>query len=228
MSELTFRNLLPHEIQCRAQTVKKNGWVVLLYKDARCDMNILDQKVGTLGWKKDYQLINNSLFCTVYIYNGDEWVSKQDVGSESMSEAEKGQASDAFKRACFNWGIGRELYTSPFIWINAKEGEVTEKSVGNKKKYYLSFKVKLQVKYINVVDGVIEGLEIADQDGSTRYKFGHLKDTLTPKSPRWEKAVHAVASGESDIEQVKKLVNISDKDAEKLVAEALEFKNSQS
>lgn len=221
MSELTFRDLKPSEIQCRAQSVKKNGWVVLLYKDARCDMNILDETVSPMNWKKDYQLINGSLFCTVSIKTDDEWVSKQDVGSESMTEKEKGQASDAFKRACFNWGIGRELYTSPFIWIKAKQGEVYEsgKDRNGKPKYSLDYAVSLSVKSIVINDGVIEGLEIVDQGGNTRYKLGdNIKPKLSPQSPKWGDAVDNLASGKVTLANIRKHYDITDEN--KLQAEA--------
>lgn len=124
-----FRDLRADEIDCRVATVKENGVSILLYKDARCDMNILDEAVGITGWKRHHEVINENLFCTVEVWDEDkkEWISKQDVGTESYAEKEKGQASDSFKRACFNLGIGRELYTAPFIWIpgnfvNIKQG----------------------------------------------------------------------------------------------------------
>lgn len=116
MSERMFRLLKPEEIECRVNTINKNGLSLLLYKDARCDMNILDETIGPMRWTRRHDLINGNLFCTVGIRDG-EWVYKQDVGTESYTEKEKGQASDSFKRACVNWGIGRELYTAPFIWI---------------------------------------------------------------------------------------------------------------
>lgn len=114
-----FRLLRADEIECRVSTVKKNGCSLLLYKDARCDQNILDEAFGIFGWERSHQLIGDRLYCTVSVRNPDtgEWIRKQDVGTESYTEKEKGQASDSFKRACFNLGIGRELYTSPFIWI---------------------------------------------------------------------------------------------------------------
>jgi len=212
---MKFRALKPSEIQCRAQSVKKNGWIVLLYKDARCDMNILDEQCGVFGWKKDYQLINNSLFCTVSIKDGSEWVSKQDVGSESMTEAEKGQASDAFKRACFNWGIGRELYTAPFIWIKAKQGEINSKG----DKHYLDYAVNIRVQDIAVEDGVIVDLTLVDQGGNVRYAMnGNTKPKLTPNSPAWSKAVDALASGEYSLESIKKKYAIED--VNKLQSEA--------
>lgn len=125
----TFRTLKPYEIECRVGTINEKGLTLLLYKDARCDMNLLDE--SGKKWKREHQLINNKLFCTVSIWDDEikEWVSRQDVGVESNTEAAKGEASDSFKRACFNWGIGRELYSAPFIWIaSGKYNATTNKS----------------------------------------------------------------------------------------------------
>lgn len=126
--KLTFRKLTADEIDCRISTVTEKGVSLLLYKDARCDMNILDETVGPLNWQRHHELINGNLFCTVSIYDASkgEWISKQDVGTESYTEKEKGQASDAFKRACFNVGIGRELYTAPFMWVRAADLKTLE------------------------------------------------------------------------------------------------------
>lgn len=117
--ELKFRKLEASEIDARISTVKPHGIQILLYKDARVDQNILDETVGPTNWQRSHQSIDARLYCTVSIYDDEKkmWVAKQDVGTESYTEKEKGQASDSFKRACFNWGIGRELYTAPFIWI---------------------------------------------------------------------------------------------------------------
>lgn len=125
---MKFRRLEAQEIECRVQTVKEKGLQLLLYKDARADMNLLDETVGSENWQRNHELINGNLFCNVGIRIDGEWVWKQDVGTESATEAEKGQASDAFKRACTNWGLGRELYTSPFIWIT--DAEITPKGSG--------------------------------------------------------------------------------------------------
>ena len=113
VKKLEFRTLKADEIDCRVGNVTDKGVSLLLYKDARVDMRLLDEVVGTMNWKREHEIINGNLYCTVSIYNEatQQWVSKQDVGVESNTEKEKGQASDAFKRACFNWGIGRELYT---------------------------------------------------------------------------------------------------------------------
>lgn len=116
-----FRYLNADEIEVRvAQVSKKTGSIsLLLYKDARVDQKMLDEAFGMFGWQKSYERDNKgNLFCIVSVKSPDgEWISKSDVGKESNMEATKGEASDAFKRACFNWGIGRELYTAPSIWI---------------------------------------------------------------------------------------------------------------
>ena len=138
--KLNFRPLTAEEIECRIGTVKEGkGVSLLLYKDARCDQNILDETVGAMNWKKHYELIDGQLFCTIEIWDGDknQWVSKQDVGTESNTEAEKGRASDAQKRAAVAFGIGRELYTAPFIWIPGADKKdkfwVSEMEVSDRK-----------------------------------------------------------------------------------------------
>lgn len=122
--ELIFRTLRADEIECRVKVVKPNGVSLLLYKDARADQNILDETVGPMNWMRHHSRDNRN--CTVSIWDEDkrQWVEKEDTGTESAAEAEKGLASDSFKRACFNWGIGRELYTSPFIWITPDQCDI--------------------------------------------------------------------------------------------------------
>lgn len=118
---MKFRKLKANEIEARVATINASGCSLLLYKDARVDQKVLDETVGVLGWKRSHQLIGDRLYCTVEVWDGnkEQWISKQDVGTESYTEKEKGQASDSFKRACFNLGIGRELYSAPFIWISS-------------------------------------------------------------------------------------------------------------
>ena len=130
---MKFRDLTADEIECRVQSAKQGGVVLLLYKNARCDMNILDETVGAEYWQREHYECKGNLFCRVGINVGtiiDKplWVFKSDCGVESNTEAQKGEASDSFKRACFNWGIGRELYTSPFIWIPADKCSIVEKN----------------------------------------------------------------------------------------------------
>lgn len=124
-----IRLLRADEIECRAASVSDKGPSLLLYKDARVDQRILDETFGIFGWKRSHQCINDKLYCTVEVYNEEtgEWVAKQDVGTNGDWEKEKSQASDSFKRACFNWGIGRELYSAPFIWIPASRTKIQKK-----------------------------------------------------------------------------------------------------
>lgn len=167
---MNIRTLRADEIECRVQQVKQNGCVLLLYKDARCDMRILDEVFQIDGWKREHNLIDGKLFCTVSIWSDrlNQWITKQDVGTESNTEKEKGQASDSFKRACFNLGIGRELYSSPFTWINLNSNEV--KQEGNK--YKLDYKVKFEVKAIEYNENrEISKLVIMDQNGKERFTF---------------------------------------------------------
>jgi hypothetical protein len=126
---MAFRKLYASEIDARVSTINKNGCSLLLYKDARVDQNILDETFGIFGWQRSHQLIGDRLYCTVSVWDEKKqmWISKQDVGTESYTEKEKGQASDSFKRACFNLGIGRELYTAPFIWVPADKVSITER-----------------------------------------------------------------------------------------------------
>lgn len=115
-----FRDLRADEIECRVAQAKENGVQLLLYKDARCDQNILDETVGPMGWMRYHTRDNANCIVQIWDAEKQQWVGKEDTGTESNTEKEKGLASDSFKRACFNWGIGRELYTAPFIWIKAE------------------------------------------------------------------------------------------------------------
>jgi len=117
-----IRLLRADEIECRVSTISEKGFSLLLYKDARVDQRILDETFTPLGWQRTHQSIDGNLYCTVEIWDDakKQWIAKQDVGTMSYTEKEKSQASDSFKRACFNIGIGRELYTAPdFIWVTA-------------------------------------------------------------------------------------------------------------
>lgn len=125
-----IRLLRADEIECRISTINERGAALLLFKDARVDQRILDETFTPFGWKRSHQMIDGNLYCTVEIWDDQkqQWISKQDVGSASYAEQEKGQASDSFKRSCFNWGIGRELYTAPFIWISSDKFRIEQKN----------------------------------------------------------------------------------------------------
>lgn len=139
-----FRLLKADEISCRVNQISDKGLTLLLYKDARVDMDILDETVGCMNWKKEYTRDNRNCIVSIWDEEKKEWISKEDTGTESNNEAEKGLASDSFKRACVNWGIGRELYTAPFIYIPASKVEITPK--GNKFTTYDKFHVEA-IKY---------------------------------------------------------------------------------
>lgn len=121
-----FRMLKPSEIECRIQSITEKGLILLLYKDARADMNILDEEVGAENWQRIHSRDNANCIVSIWDDAKKQWVSKEDTGTESNTEKEKGLASDSFKRACTNWGIGRELYTSPLIWIPKENCQIKE------------------------------------------------------------------------------------------------------
>lgn len=149
------------------QVVKVN---LLLYKNARVDMKILDELFTPMGWKRTHKLIGDRLYCCVEVYNPEtkEWICKEDVGVESNTEAEKGQASDSFKRACVNWGIGRELYTAPKITIELNENEYT-KDQNSRIKVWAYFSVK-SIGYDSKTR-TITSLEIQDKYGNVRFSM---------------------------------------------------------
>ena len=127
--EMNIRLLRADEIECRVATINEIGVSLLLFKDARVDLKILDETFGAFGWQRTHQSIDGNLYCTISLWDAEkqQWISKQDVGTKSYSEQEKGQASDSFKRAAFCVGVGRELYTAPFIWIPAAKAKVQKK-----------------------------------------------------------------------------------------------------
>lgn len=173
-----FRPLTSEEIDCRVSMCRENGVSLLLYKDARVDQNILDETFGIFGWQRSHQLIDGNLYCTVSIRNPEtgEWVHKQDVGKESNAEKEKGQASDSFKRACFNLGIGRELYTAPFIWIPQEMVTIKEDNKGK----YTTYD-KFSVRSITIEGGKIVQLEIQnDTRKCIAYTYGTKKQNNAP------------------------------------------------
>lgn len=170
-----IRLLSKEDIEVRvAQTLAGNNKVrvnLLLYKNARVDMKILDELFTPFGWKRTHKLIGDRLYCCVEVYNPEtkEWICKEDVGVESNTEAEKGQASDSFKRACVNWGIGRELYTAPKITIELNENEYT-KDQNSRIKVWAYFSVK-SIGYDSKTR-TITSLEIQDKYGNVRFSMG--------------------------------------------------------
>lgn len=179
---MEFRKLKAEEIDCRVAQIDKNWCTLLLYKDARVDMNILDETVGSMNWQKRY--LRDNANCVVGIWDDkkEQWIEKEDTGTESFSEAEKGLASDSFKRACFNWGIGRELYTAPSIFIfprkdmgSVRKPEEESNEFFEKNGKYTT-KTKFYVDYIDYDGNNISDLVIRDQKGNSRF------EQLTPKT----------------------------------------------
>ena len=121
---MNFRTLKANEIDCRVSTINQKGLTLLLYKDARVDQNILDETVGPMNWQRSHCRDNANCIVSIWDTDKKQWVSKEDTGTESYTEKEKGLASDSFKRACFNWGIGRELYSAPFIWVSNEKANI--------------------------------------------------------------------------------------------------------
>lgn len=171
-------NLTEKDINVRVQSIIKTQSAVkarlLLYKDARCDMRILDEVFGITGWQRRHDVVNGNLFCTVSIWDKDKemWISKEDVGTESNTEKEKGQASDAFKRACTNLGIGRELYTPISIYVDLKDGEFDSDGKSIRLRNYIKFKVqKIEVSQAKEITRLV----IVDNKGTQRFSYDDSK-----------------------------------------------------
>ena len=178
--------LTANDVECRIKKITNEGAALLLYKTARVDMRILDEVYGSMNWQRHHEVVNGNLFCTISVWdeNKSQWVSKQDVGTESNAEAEKGQASDAFKRAGFAWGIGRELYDAPFIWISGKVSK------------YDRFHVT-DIQYDREKQAFTR-LVIFDDKGKERYRLNGTKtDRQKAKEPteeeRRQKGIAAIA-----------------------------------
>lgn len=175
-----IRPLRPDEIECRIQQITSKGVMLLLYKDARCDMAILDEVFSPFGWQRHHELINGKEFCTVSIKSDNgEWVQKQDCGVESNTEKAKGESSDAFKRACFNWGIGRELYTKIYIFISVPTVQQIyngnpaldkkNKPIYEMEDKYAKFTVK-SIETDKIAKKILK-IEIADKTGKCVFKL---------------------------------------------------------
>lgn len=171
-----FRDLKSNEIDVRIAQVKEQGLSLLLYKDARVDQNILDETVGEMDWQKHYTRDNANCIVAIWDKEKSQWIEKEDTGTESYTEKEKGLASDSFKRACFNWGIGRELYTSPFIWINSDNCNIKETSrKDNYGNTIFTCSDKFIVEVIQITNKEITGLAIINKNTNKRvfvYKKG--------------------------------------------------------
>lgn len=205
MEKITFPPLTKDDIDVRIAHVKEGaGYSLLLYKNARVDMRILDDTVGPMEWQREPFSVDGKMHCRVSIWDAQksQWISKSDVGTESSTEATKGESSDAFKRACFNWGIGRELYTAPFIWV---KDEAAKKETLKLAKFAV---LKIDITETHTISGVeivsLEYGEPKDVVFSTYRKPAASrateKPTAPPVCPRCKKAVQA-AMGKDGVER---------------------------
>ena len=206
MKDLQLNTPLPiEEIDFRVQSINNGGYATMLaYKSARIDMTRLDDVVGTMNWQRKHEFINGKLFCHVGIYNPsiNEWVWKSDVGTESMTEASKGESSDSFKRACFNWGIGRELYDYPVISVKLNDNEWTKD--GGRPKQTYNLHIRDWKWYSEFTDGKLTFIAAKDENGKVRFKWGVMK----PKQvePEYKAAAAPEVAPEATVEAPAEIV----------------------
>lgn len=176
MEQEKIRLLKAEEIECRVGMISEKGLSLLLYKDARVDMKILDEVYGSSNWQRKHEVIGGNLYCTVSIWDEkkQQWIAKMDVGTKSNTEKEKGEASDSFKRACFSIGIGRELYTAPFIWISAEKVDIHKKA----DRYVTYDKFKVSGLSYNE-NREIKDISIVNQNGKIVYQLKSTSEKNT-------------------------------------------------
>ena len=173
-----FRDLRPNEVEARVAQCSAKGASLLLYKTARTDYALLDETVGPERWQCSYFEVKGNLFCDLSIRFDDGWVTKSNCGTESNMEAQKGEASDAMKRAGFAWGIGRELYTAPFIWVPAEKLQKLSQNQRTNKWQCLD---RFEVTDMTVVNGEIVGLAISHEGKRDMvYSYGVIKKSPEP------------------------------------------------
>lgn len=167
MSKLEFRKLRADEIECRISICNEYGVGLLLYKDARCDQNILDETVGATNWQRHHSRDNANCIVSLWDSEKGQWIEKEDTGKESFTEKEKGLASDSFKRACFNWGIGRELYTAPNMFVKPKDLETYYQDKGK-----WCCRDKFEVTHIEYAEDKICYVRVKNQKNNKNIDFG--------------------------------------------------------
>lgn len=188
---MKFRNLRADEVDVRVATVTEKGVSLLLYKDARCDMNILDETVGPMNWQREHRRENANCVVSIWDDSKGQWISKEDTGTESNTEKEKGLASDSFKRACFNWGIGRELYTAPFIWVSDCQVVDTGRKDGRGKPIY-TCRDKFCCSMMEVSEGRITALGIKDGKGNVVFAYAAKQEKSAPVCEVCGKPIKAI------------------------------------
>jgi hypothetical protein len=185
--KLEFRLLTAEEIDCRVSVCNQWGVGLLLYKDARCDQNILDETVGAMNWQRHHLRDNANCIVSIWDDEKKQWIEKEDTGKESNTEAEKGLASDSFKRACFNWGIGRELYTAPNMFVLKKDLKNHEEFEWQGKKKYTT-KDTFTVTEIEYLEGKIVYVKVLNNSTKNTIEFGQPAN-VQEEQKQIEKAV---------------------------------------
>lgn len=176
MSEKEIPLLTKNDVELRVQSIsEKKNITLLVYKNARVDMRILDNVYGTMNWQRKHEVVNGNLFCTISVWDSanGHWVEKQDVGTESYTEAEKGQSSDSFKRAGFCWGIGRELYDAPHILFPAVADDKLSKNKSGRYSTYMKFTVK-EMEY-DEERHEFKTFVVMDEKGTVRFSVKNYK-----------------------------------------------------
>lgn len=165
------------QIDFRVQSINKGGYATILaYKDARVDIQRLNQVCGPLGWMRQHTRDNHNCIVSIFDADHNHWVHKEDTGTESNTEQQKGLASDSFKRACFNWGIGIELYDYPIISVKLRDDEV---DLGAQPRPKATWKLKLKEwKWYSEFDenDKLSFIAAKDEQGKVRFTWGQMKE----------------------------------------------------
>lgn len=211
---LEFRLLRADEIDCRIASCSEYGVQLLLYKDARCDQNILDETVGAMNWQRKHTRDNANCIVSIWDDGKKQWIEKEDTGKESFTEAEKGLASDSFKRACFNWGIGRELYTAPQMFVKANDLKTLKEVDGYQGKKKWECRDSFTVTEIAYEDNKIVYVKILNNKNNLPITFGKNPNTApAPKAEiKAEPAPKAVPVAKISQEKVDALASLAVKD----------------
>ncbi len=189
---MEFRLLTADDVECRISQCNKYGVSLLLYKNARVDMNILDETFGIFGWQRHHSRENANCIVSIWDSTKKQWIEKEDTGTESYTEKEKGLASDSFKRACFNIGIGRELYTAPQMFVFANNLKTLKEENGR-----WTCRDFFEVEDIQYIDRNICYVKILNTKTNSFIEFG------TPQKE--EKQMQTVAKAFIDGVKVKAL-----------------------
>lgn len=212
---MEFRLLRADEIDCRISICNQYGVGLLLYKDARCDQNILDETVGAMNWQRKHTRDNANCIVSLWDSEKKQWIEKEDTGKESNTEAEKGLASDSFKRACFNWGIGRELYTAPDMWVKANDLKTLKEVDGYQGKKKWECRDTFKVTDIKYQDKKIVYVQILDVSNGTPMNFGKNPEQIpvpTEKPKTEKKKIEDVPNMQVSKEKAEELAGMAIKD----------------